>query len=231
MSDGVLAEQLDYYRARAGEYDEWWERRGRYDRGTDANKQWFAEISDVRAAFDTLPLDGHVLELAAGTGYWTELLARRAEHVTVLDGAAEMLERNRARLGALANRVEHHQVDLFTWEPEQRYDALVFCFWISHVPAERLLAFMQTCRRALHASATLFFLDGRRVDDSTAVDHVLPSTGDEIALRRLNDGREYRVIKNFHEPDHLLETARAAGFALEVFHTDTYFQFGIGTAI
>lgn len=231
MSDGVLAEQLDYYRARAGEYDEWWDRRGRYDRGPDANARWFAEVADVCSVFDRLPLDGHVLELAAGTGYWTELLARRARHVTVLDGAAEMLERNRVRLGDLAHRVEHHQVDLFTWEPEQRYDALVFCFWISHVPAERLLAFLQTCRCALGPDATMFFLDGRRAEDSTAVDHVLPTAGDEIALRRLNDGREYRIIKNFHEPEHLVETARAAGFALDVNHTDTYFQYGIGTAI
>jgi hypothetical protein len=29
----ILREQADYYRARAPEYDQWWLREGRYDRG------------------------------------------------------------------------------------------------------------------------------------------------------------------------------------------------------
>lgn len=31
----LLAEQLAYYRARAGEYDQWFLREGRYDRGPE----------------------------------------------------------------------------------------------------------------------------------------------------------------------------------------------------
>jgi hypothetical protein len=33
----LLEEQRRYYRARAGEYDDWWFRRGDYDRGPDEN--------------------------------------------------------------------------------------------------------------------------------------------------------------------------------------------------
>jgi hypothetical protein len=73
----LLEEQLRYYRERAAEYDEWWERRGRYDHGQAANDRWRAEIAEVRRVFDALPLDGEVVELAAGTGYWTALLAAR----------------------------------------------------------------------------------------------------------------------------------------------------------
>ena len=39
MSDPILQEQIDYYRARAAEYDEWFNRQGRYDRGPQANQQ------------------------------------------------------------------------------------------------------------------------------------------------------------------------------------------------
>lgn len=35
----ILEEQIEYYRARAAEYDDWWFRRGRYDRGADANRR------------------------------------------------------------------------------------------------------------------------------------------------------------------------------------------------
>ena len=34
--DPILSDQLGYYRARSGEYDEWFFREGRYDRGEDA---------------------------------------------------------------------------------------------------------------------------------------------------------------------------------------------------
>ena len=35
--DGLLAEQIEYYRARAPEYDEWWVREGRWDLGPEQN--------------------------------------------------------------------------------------------------------------------------------------------------------------------------------------------------
>jgi SAM-dependent methyltransferase len=226
----LLEEQLEYYRQRAAEYDEWWERRGRYDRGPEINARWRAEIQVVRDAFDGLPLDGHVLELAPGTGYWTELLAGRAERVTALDGSAEMIALNRARLGDLAAKVEYLEVNLFDWEPSQRWEGLVFCFWISHVPRDQLVSFLSRCRRALTEGAPVFFLDGQRVEESTAMDHVLPDPDSEVMVRRLNDGREFRIVKNFHEPEEIVAAAAAAGIGLDVRRTATYFQFGIGAA-
>ncbi len=228
--DALLTEQLDYYRARASEYDEWWERRGRYDRGPEATARWRSEIETVRSAFDELPFDGDVLELAAGTGYWTDLLARGAARVTAIDGSAEMIAINQARLGARAARVDYRRLDLFDWKPACRWDGLVFCFWISHVPRERLAGFLHTCREALHDGATMFFLDGQRVDESTAVDHVLPDGDREVMVRRLNDGREFRIVKNYHRAAELTALAGAAGFALDVRYTETFFQYGVGVA-
>ena len=46
----TLGEQRRYYRARAGEYDEWFLRRGRYDHGPELNARWHAEVGTVRAA-------------------------------------------------------------------------------------------------------------------------------------------------------------------------------------
>lgn len=65
----VLHEQIQYYRARATEYDDWFLRLGRYDRGEDATRRWCEQVEDVRLALMGLPLDGkNVLELASGTG-------------------------------------------------------------------------------------------------------------------------------------------------------------------
>ena len=51
-NEPILAEQIAYYRARASEYDEWFLRRGRYDRGDEHRRVWFNEVSTVRSALD-----------------------------------------------------------------------------------------------------------------------------------------------------------------------------------
>ena len=48
--DTLLDEQLRYYRARAGEYDDWWLRRGRYDRGAALNAAFLADARAVEEA-------------------------------------------------------------------------------------------------------------------------------------------------------------------------------------
>src|SRR5947209_18080881 len=96
---GVLQEQMEYYRARAAEYDEWLFRRGRYDHGADENRQWFAEFQQVADALAAFAPAGRVLELAGGTGYWTGRLLRHATEATVVDASAELPALNRARGG------------------------------------------------------------------------------------------------------------------------------------
>ena len=231
MSDEwLLDQQLAYYRARADEYDEWWERLGRHDQGREANNQWNREIEELREIFDSLSLDGDVLELAPGTGYWTELLAERARSVTAVDGAPEMIARNRARLGRKAETVTFVQRDIFEWIPPRRFDAMVFCFWISHVPRRRLPGFFATCRAALRGGAPVFFVDNRRELTGFAVDQVLSDEGSELTQRRLNDGQEFTIVKNFYDAETLCDTARTAGIHLDVGHTSIFFQYGIGYA-
>jgi demethylmenaquinone methyltransferase/2-methoxy-6-polyprenyl-1,4-benzoquinol methylase len=97
--DQTIQEQIAYYRARAGEYDQWFYRQGRYDRGAVANHAWFSEVEVVAQALDTFPPTGQVLELAGGTGLWTERLTRWADSVTIIDASAEVLALNRTRVG------------------------------------------------------------------------------------------------------------------------------------
>ena len=47
----VLDEMVEYYSARAGEYEDWWERRGRYAMAEDTRQRWFAERDQVYRAF------------------------------------------------------------------------------------------------------------------------------------------------------------------------------------
>jgi hypothetical protein len=61
--DSLLREQIAYYQARAGEYDEWFFRRGRYDRGPELNGRWFNEVDILRRALGSFKPAGDILEL------------------------------------------------------------------------------------------------------------------------------------------------------------------------
>jgi ubiquinone/menaquinone biosynthesis C-methylase UbiE len=224
--DRLLAEQVSYYRERAGEYDDWWLRRGRYDHGSDANGRWFADSADVQAALDRFEPAGEVLELACGTGLWTSRLVTQADRLTAIDGSPEMLELCRARMGDM--RVSYIQADLFTWEPSQTYDVCFFSFWLSHVPEERFDAFWEKVARSLGPGGRVFFLDSSRHDLASAVDHKLPDADDPTMLRRLADGREYRIVKHFYEPQPLQRRLTDLGWKIEVHSTPTFFIYGEG---
>jgi demethylmenaquinone methyltransferase/2-methoxy-6-polyprenyl-1,4-benzoquinol methylase len=225
--DAVTLEQMAaYYRDRAPEYDEWWLRRGRYDRGPELNGRWFAEAEQVYAALDDIRMGGDVLELAPGSGTWTERLLRTASSVTAVDASPEMLALNRARLRD--DRVSYVLADLFEWRPPRWYDGALFGFWLSHVPLERLPGFLATVAAALKPDGKLFFVDSRREDTGTAADHTLPEQGSQTMVRRLNDGREYSIVKNFHNPEELAARLARAGLDVRVRETPTYFLYGAG---
>jgi demethylmenaquinone methyltransferase/2-methoxy-6-polyprenyl-1,4-benzoquinol methylase len=224
-ADDLLAEQIAYYRARAPEYDQWFLRQGRYDRGPEVNAAWFREVAEVREAVEAWGPRGHVLELAAGTGLWTEQLASLADHVTAVDASPEALALSRNRVGT--SRVTHVRADLFSWEPPRRYDAVFFAFWLSHVPPDRLGEFFGLVGRCLVDGGSVFFVDSRFTELSTARDHTV-SEDDGVVTRRLEDGREFRVVKVFYEAGKLERVLGEMGWGVAVRETETFFVYGSG---
>jgi len=222
--DELLAEQVRYYRARAGEYDDWWFRRGRYDRGEDANARWFVEAAHVQAAFDQFAPHGDVVELACGTGLWTEKLAAHADRIAAIDSSLEAIELARERTAEA--RVEYLQADLFAWEPERSYDVCFFAFWLSHVPDERFASFWEKVRRALEPGGRVFFVDSAPSERASAVDHKLQASGEQTMRRRLANGSEYRIVKHWFRPVQLQERIAAIGWHVEVASTPEFFVYG-----
>jgi ubiquinone/menaquinone biosynthesis C-methylase UbiE len=222
--DTVLTEQLDYYRARALEYDKWWMREGRFDRGPEANTRWFAETTELERVLKRFDPRGDVLELACGTGLWTRHLVESADTVTAVDAAPEVLDINRARVGD-AN-VRYVEADLFDWSPDQRYDACIFAFWLSHVPQDRFAEFWEMVEGCLKPGGRVLFIDSARTERSTAADHRLPSGDEDTMTRRLDDGREFQIIKRFYDPASLTEALSELGWRAEVGATPEFFIYG-----
>lgn len=224
--DALLSEQAAYYRARAPEYDDWWQRTGRYDRGPEATARWQAEVAQVEAELDRAALSGEVLELACGTGWWTERLARTAHHLTCIDASPETLEVNRARLtNAGLPWPAYGIANLFEWAPSAQFDVVFFSFWLSHVPNHRFDSFWSKVAAALRPGGRAYLIDSLPDMTSTAHDHRMPD-GEGLQERRLNDGRTFRIVKLFRQPDELNQRLQALGWRAAIRQTPNYFVFG-----
>lgn len=196
--DALLTEQLAYYRAGAAQYDRPYAE--------------YEALQELLAVVDDLPIAGDVLELACGTGQWTPRLAARAQSVTAVDASAEVLALARAR--TTSPTVQFLQADLFQWQPPRRYDTVFFAFWLSHVPPTRLPHFWHTVASALAPGGKAIFIDDGPT--AAAYEEVLANQPAPAALRRLDDGSQYRIVKVFHDAQTLTDDLTTLGWSVHI---------------
>jgi SAM-dependent methyltransferase len=202
-------ELVPYYEARAAEYDEWYLRRGRYSHGLVSDMGWEMELTVASTWLDGLPLGGEIVELAAGTGWWTALLAAKGD-LHAYDAAGAPLDRARSRLVAHGLRAHLHVRDAWA-APDRAVDSLFSGFWLSHVPRPRLAEFLGIARAWLRPGGIYAAIDSQPDAASGTVDR-LPAPAPDLALRRLADGREFTIPKVLYRADELAEALRSAGF-------------------
>jgi SAM-dependent methyltransferase len=220
----LLDEQLAYYRARAEEYDDWFLRREQYDRGREENSRWFGELRVLEAALRAAEPAGDILELACGTGWWTKRLLTRATRLVAVDASPEMLRLNRERVSD--PRVDHVLADVFDWKPKSRFDLVFFGFWLSHVPRDRFEGFWSMVDDALNPDGRVFFVDNRHVLSASA-----PTDEADAQVRRLNDGRTFKIVKVYYEPVELTASLARLGWTCEIWATEKFFIFGTAARV
>ena len=195
VTDEILADQVGYYRRRAGEYDE-----------TAYGDVAVARERIARLVAQMAP-GGRVLEIACGTGLWTEAITGLADTVLAIDTAPEAIAiaRDRVRSGTVTFEV----ADVFSWTTGDRFDVIFFSAWLSHVPMSRFEQFWRMLRGLLAEGGRVLFIDEHvDVRDKEAF---VPGAG-EIVERRLRDGRTFRIVKNFVDPDTLRDLLRHIGW-------------------
>jgi len=195
MTDDLLAEQVAYYRRRAGEYDE----------------TAYGDVAGARERIARIVAEmaprGDVLEIACGTGLWTEALAAHARSLTALDAAPETVAIARERVRP--HDVTFEIADVFTWTSPRRYDVVFFSAWLSHVPDDRFDNFWNRVARLLTEDGRVLFVD--EPVESRAKEDWSPGA-EGVVRRRLNDGTTFRIVKNFLDPARLHPRLHALGW-------------------
>ncbi|HYC70519.1 MAG TPA: methyltransferase domain-containing protein [Opitutaceae bacterium] len=188
-----------YYAHRAREYEQVYAKPERQD-----------ELRALRLRVAGLLAGRRVLELACGTGYWTAVVAASAERVRAVDVNEEVLAVARAKVWP-AGRVAFVRGDAYAPPPAPDCDAGLAAFWWSHVPRVRLGAFLDRWHRTLGHGARIVLLDNVYAEGSSTPIARTDAAGDTWQRRRLADGREYDVLKNFPTESELGAVLRDRG--------------------
>lgn len=202
---------IDYYSKRANEYERIYQKPER-----QADLVWLGEILRRELA-------GHrVLELACGTGYWTDAIAGTAASVHATDASNEVLEIARSK------QLDPAKV---TFAPGDAYHPLPATppftagfagFWWSHVPRLQLPAFLENFHAAVAPGSRVVFADNRFVPGSSTPLSRHDDVGNTYQLRTLADGSRHEVLKNFPTPEELREILGPFSKQLDIFTSDHF---------
>ena len=198
----LLDEQIAYYRARAAEYDA---------TSTPPDDPFAADGERTRDALCAFAPRGRVLEIAAGTGQWTGLMADFADELVVTDASPEMLELNRTKVGDRG--ATYRVVDAFALEATHAHDVVFFGFFLSHVPPSRFEAFWGVVEGLLVPGGRVVFVD-EAAPGVWQEDWIDADAG--IVRRPLTDGSVHRAVKVLWHPAQLRDRLTKIGWRIEV---------------
>lgn len=194
-------ETIEYYQMRAGEYDKM------YTRDNPGRQKELAELYALSS--DTLE-GRHIIDLACGTGYWTRIVSEKAVSIVGLDiNSGTLSEAKKKRHQCPVNFI---QADVFRLPFEDRqFNGLLATYLISHIKRHDLDDLARRVRRVLESGTRAFFCDNnlacelkpRLIWDK---DHI-----NSYKVRRLEDGREFQILKNYFEREELLSIFKSWG--------------------
>ena len=194
-----LSPMQRYYEARAAEYDRVYLKPERQ-----------ADLRDIERWLENLLVDETVLEIACGTGHWTQFIAAVAAHVVGVDSAAQTLAIARQRLAL--DKVELLRCDAYCLPAQLgQFTAAFAGFWFSHVPKSRRLEFLRGVQARLQQGRTLVMLDNRYVAASSSPLSRTDAAGNTYQQRLLDDGSRHEVLKNFPSQAELLSWFESLG--------------------
>ena len=183
-----------YYSRRASEYEQIYEKPERQH-----------ELEWLRRRIPELLRGRTVLEVACGTGYWTQFIARTAAKVHACDINEAVLEIAREK-PIPRQRVNFFKADAIALDGVPAgCDAAFAGFWWSHVKKSDLARFVRNLAAHVEPGALVAILDNQYAEGSSTAISRRDGEGNTYQKRKLASGDEYEVLKNFPTADELRE--------------------------
>lgn len=176
----------EYYARRAREYEDVYLKPERQQ-----------DLLMLRQKLPELLSGERVLEIACGTGWWTQCIAETAHSVLATDFNAEVLH-----LAAMkyypARKVKFCRMDAYHPAVKtESFSAALAGFWWSHVPRQKLRAFLENFHRFLRPGARVVVLDNTYVEGSSTPISRTDEFQNAYQMRTLSGGKAFEIMKNF----------------------------------
>ena len=144
-----------------------------------------------------------VLEVACGTGYWTQFAALTARSIVAADINPEVLDIAK-RTKEYASEVTFRRADAFHLPFKQgSFSGGLANFWFSHIPKARRIEFLDHFHSFLQPGSSVFMADN--VYNEGVGGELLTPDGedDTFKLRNLDDGSQFTIVKNYPTQEEL----------------------------
>jgi SAM-dependent methyltransferase len=182
--------------------------------------------ADLAVLHERVPetLRGHrVLELACGTGYWTERIAETATSVLATDINPEVIELAKAK-GLPEDKVQFAVADAFEPEASESFSAVFGGFWWSHIRRQDQAAYLAKLRDKVGKDTLFVMMDNTYVEGSSTPIARTDLEGNTFQIRTTRDGERYHVIKNFPTDSALRKKLGAALKDIRILRLEHYWM-------
>ena len=190
-----------YYAQCAASYDAVYEQEERQD-----------DLETLQEAVAELLQGHHVLELACGSGYWTEFISIGAKSVLAIDTSPEMLALAAER-DVDPDVVTFAQGDALTLAdiPAGRFTACFAAGWWSHIGRAQQDKYLALLRSKLGKDALLVLLDSNQVEGVSMPIARTDADGNTYQFRNTPDGGRVEIMKNYPSDSWLRKRLATAG--------------------
>jgi demethylmenaquinone methyltransferase/2-methoxy-6-polyprenyl-1,4-benzoquinol methylase len=176
---------IDYYAKRANEYDRIYEKPERQN-----------DLAKLKELFQKTCAGRDILEIACGTGYWTQAVSQTANSITATDFNEEVLQIARAK--NYGCKVSFRKADAFNLTfQKNNFTAGLAAAWWSHLRKSEIRNFLSQFHRQFSSGSLIAFMDNKFVAGSNTPISRADNEGNTYQLRKLENGNQYEVLKNF----------------------------------
>lgn len=181
-----MKHQVEYYKKRANEYELIYQKPERQDDLLKIEKYLGNQFQNKK-----------IIEIACGTGFWTQKLARTCESILAIDINKTVIEIAQQKNYSKHN-VKFEVQDLTQLRNRrQKLEGLFGGFIWSHIKKEEIQNFLTICLHQISHSSELIFIDNKYVAGSSTPISRMDEKGNKYQKRTLRSGEEFEVVKNF----------------------------------
>lgn len=201
-----------YYNDRAREYDKVYEIPDEQE-----------DLIKSAVLFQNIFADKSVLEIACGTGYWTEKISKTANSIFATDINEIVIDIARTR--KFNSNVVFQVADMNCLSIDKKFDGLFGGFIWSHILLQDLDNFLLRLKDLLNENAKIAFIDSKQVEGTnhdrkriTRIDQY----GNTFQTRTLENGTTHEVLKNFPSKQFLTDKLLQISTEVEIIELEHY---------